>query len=394
MGNKCFLCGLTYIVGGEVSVHRLPSNQLEREKWLQRISWNEPLLEKKVYYLCSNHFPEDCFRYMNLRKRLIPGSLPSPFEIKLEIPPTYSEGNRGIEEQDSTEFFSKKQSPLGFGTSTTFYSPSKCASSSSSNSENLGMSLIQGGLPSAIKMEIPEEIPLTYSEENRSIEKQDSTESDSKTQSPLRFGTSTTVNSPSKCASSSSSNTENLGNSLIQGDLPSDIKLEIKMEIPEEIPMTYSEENGSVEEQDYTEYLSDSNIQSPSKKKLGCDTPTTNDSEETLTSTSPACASCSSSNSSKKRFFSNPRYIGDYTPSHLENPMLREKYFWLTQRTLSDLRIKNKILANQVRRLKLSLKSKKLMENNRHILPVRDEMENAVNLTIAEPTKVVIFLNQ
>ncbi|XP_045460051.1 THAP domain-containing protein 2-like isoform X2 [Harmonia axyridis] len=110
MPSKCFLCSFTYIVEGEISLHRLPSNQLEREKWLQRISWNRTMLEKKMI-LCSNHFPEDCFRLMNLKKKFIPGSLPSPSEIKLEIPLIYSEGNRSIEAQDFTEIDSKIQSP-------------------------------------------------------------------------------------------------------------------------------------------------------------------------------------------------------------------------------------------------------------------------------------------
>ncbi|XP_045474689.1 uncharacterized protein LOC123680700 [Harmonia axyridis] len=78
---------------------------------------------------------------MNLRKRLIPGSLPSPSEIKLEIPLTYSEGNGSIEAQDFTESDSKTQSPpktrLRFETLATFNSPSKCASSSSSDTKNL-----------------------------------------------------------------------------------------------------------------------------------------------------------------------------------------------------------------------------------------------------------------
>ncbi|XP_045466388.1 uncharacterized protein LOC123675148 isoform X4 [Harmonia axyridis] len=379
MPSKCFLCGFTYIAGGEVSLHRLPSNQLEREKWLQRISWNQPMLEKKKYFLCSNHFPEDCFRIINLRKRLIQGSLPSTSALKLEIPLTYSVGNGSIEEQHSTTTQSPSKKRLGFDTSTTLSSPSKCASSSSSGTKNIKERLIQEGLPSAIELEIPQ----TYSVGNGSIEEQHSTTTQSPSKKRLGFDTSTTLTSPSKCASSSSCGTKNIRKRIIQEGLPSAIELEI--------PQTYSEGNGSIEEHDSTESLSDFKIQSTSKKLLRFDTLTTNDSEEVLASTSPSkCASFSSSATSfpgehriskieKKRFFSNPRYMGDYTHRHLENPMLRKKYFELSQRILSDLKTKNKLLTNQVKRLKSPMtKLQEVMKNIQHNFLVEEDMVNAL----------------
>ncbi|XP_045464138.1 uncharacterized protein LOC123673598 [Harmonia axyridis] len=45
-----------------------------------------------------------------------------------------------------------------------------------------------------------------------------------------------------------------------------------------------------------------------------------------------------------RQFFSNPRYIGDYSHGHLKNPMLRKKYFRLSPRILSNFKVKNKIL--------------------------------------------------
>ncbi|XP_045462374.1 uncharacterized protein LOC123672342 [Harmonia axyridis] len=259
---------------------------------------------------------------------------------------------------------------------------------------NLRKRLIPGSLPSPSESKL--EIPLTYSEGN-GIEAQDSTESDSKTQSPpkkrLRYETSPTFISPLKCASSSSSDTKNLR--LIQGGLPSEIEFEI--------PLTYSEGHGSIEEQDSTESLYVSKIQSPSKKRLIFDTPTTNDSEETLTLTSSSkCASLSSSATSfsgerrlskmkSRRFFSNPRYIGDYSHRHLENPMLRKKYFRLSRKILSNFKVKNKILANQVKCLKSSMTNlQELMKNIRRNFPVKEDMDNALNFTISGPTKLIL----
>ncbi|XP_044744913.1 uncharacterized protein LOC123306822 [Coccinella septempunctata] len=273
MPNKCFLCGFTYIVGGEISLHTLPTKPSERKIWLQRISWKEPLCENKKYYLCSNHFPEHCFIKINSRKRLIRGSL--PYTINFQIPLVHSDDGI-IQNCDSSDFQSCTEA------SSLSRIPLSSNTSPLNTSERLDTNAFTCQL--IIKDEI--------SDSERTW----------------------TLTSPSKCGSVCS-------NQSINKDEISD------------------------SERTWT-------LTSPSKCGSFCSSITYYSEEQIIKKIR------------KKRFLSNPRYIGDYTYRHMENPTLRKKFLRLSQRTISDLKKRNNTLTRQVRRLKNTIRKLQELAKN------------------------------
>ncbi|KAG1949336.1 hypothetical protein F2P79_011370 [Pimephales promelas] len=70
MADTCSVVGCKAQKGQMVSLHVLPNDQKLRSKWVQFIgnNWNVPAKLPSRIYVCSRHFPENCFENFIMTK--------------------------------------------------------------------------------------------------------------------------------------------------------------------------------------------------------------------------------------------------------------------------------------------------------------------------------------
>ena len=89
MVYHCVAAGCSNTTGGNITLHKFPSDKGKRAKWIQQVQRTRAQWTATQYsFLCSEHFTQDCFEVESLlassfglkkKRRLKPDAIPTIF---------------------------------------------------------------------------------------------------------------------------------------------------------------------------------------------------------------------------------------------------------------------------------------------------------------------------